>query len=949
MSNVELATAYITLVPQMKGIEGEISKGFSGGAAAAQSEGAKAGTGFSSGFGGGLKSIAKGVAALGVASIVVDYVKDSIAGLARIETINAQTQSAITSTGGAAGVTAEHVHDLGISLEGMTAQEAESIQEGENLLLTFTNIQNKAGDGNDIFDQAAATLVDYSVSMGVDASQGAIMLGKALNDPIKGITALSKAGVTFTDEQKEQIKAMVAVGDTAGAQKVILGELNKEFGGAGAAYAATAAGQWYTFTDALGDFGQSVLSGAMPALTGLMSLGTGLLGVLTALPGPVLAGVAAMGAMVLLKGPIGALGGVFKSAFETVALNAMYARDNVGAATGVMGKIGTVAVGAVGGIKALGSGLLASLGGVPGLIIIGTIVAITAGISALMSSQAAEGRMAKQTAKDITDFAGALTLTKGAVDQSIRQKAKDLAVSKEWADGQNNMTGYTESLGVEMRLLVDGMVQVPGASAKMEEAYQTQRASLLGVIDAHQGLGREAGKTRAHAEADLVILDQQHTAYGQLIDVMPSATAEIQRNADAVRVNAAATTEASDMTVDATTHIVTMGDETKKTAEKSAVAATDMTGLAVIMGDVGAQAATAKRELDGFSAIIDKITGRNQTLEEAQVSWNDAVAASVKVAKTYTETREAAANGDAAAQEALDKYTGALASWDVATLTSTDNGKAAYGAVDQLAQGYLSTVSATYSAAEATGGVDYAMSSARLTADGLYNQFIDNATAMGLTTEQAQALATKVGVLDSTKLDDKTMQLLANDTDAQNKMQNIQVYTIDGKTVYVDGNTGVAYDDINALINTRFPPATVPVQADTSAASTAISTWMAAHNNQTLTLFAKAVIGGSGDEGGATGDWGSFTQDVQPWLLHRDEHILDSGDVAAMGGQAAVYAFRASLHGAAGGDTGGPVQNWKAAKGTGTAMVFNVYQQPGQTAADLAREMNRVMAFQGSI
>ena len=32
------------------------------------------------------------------------------------------------------------------------------------------------------------------------------MLGKALNDPVKGITALGRAGVTFTDEQKKQIK-----------------------------------------------------------------------------------------------------------------------------------------------------------------------------------------------------------------------------------------------------------------------------------------------------------------------------------------------------------------------------------------------------------------------------------------------------------------------------------------------------------------------------------------------------------------------------------------------------------------------------------------------------------------------------------------------------------------------------------------------------------------------
>ena len=48
------------------------------------------------------------------------------------------------------------------------------------------------------------------------------MVGKALNDPLKGLTALSRIGVQFTAQQQEQIKAMVEVGDVAGAQKIIL-------------------------------------------------------------------------------------------------------------------------------------------------------------------------------------------------------------------------------------------------------------------------------------------------------------------------------------------------------------------------------------------------------------------------------------------------------------------------------------------------------------------------------------------------------------------------------------------------------------------------------------------------------------------------------------------------------------------------------------------------------
>jgi hypothetical protein len=103
------------------------------------------------------------------------------------------------------------------------------------MLLTFTNIRNEAGKGNDVFDQAVTTLTDLSAAMGTEPKQAAIQLGKALQDPVKGLTALMRVGVTFTEQQKRQIEAMVKHGRTAEAQKAILAELDKEFGGSAAA------------------------------------------------------------------------------------------------------------------------------------------------------------------------------------------------------------------------------------------------------------------------------------------------------------------------------------------------------------------------------------------------------------------------------------------------------------------------------------------------------------------------------------------------------------------------------------------------------------------------------------------------------------------------------------------------------------------------------------------
>ena len=58
-------------------------------------------------------------------------------------------------------------------------------------------------------------------------TNAAVLVGKALNDPKKGLTALRRVGVQFTDAQEDQIKALVKSGKTMDAQKIILRELAK--------------------------------------------------------------------------------------------------------------------------------------------------------------------------------------------------------------------------------------------------------------------------------------------------------------------------------------------------------------------------------------------------------------------------------------------------------------------------------------------------------------------------------------------------------------------------------------------------------------------------------------------------------------------------------------------------------------------------------------------------
>ena len=190
--------------------------------------------------------------------------------LARIERINAQTAQTIKSMGDVAGISATEVETLAGSLENLTATEAETIQEGANLLLTFKNIQNQAGAGNDIFNQTTAVMVDLARAMGTSASGEAIRLGKALNDPIKGIAALTRVGVSFTAEQQETIKALAKSGDLLGAQKIILAELQQQFGGSGAAFAQTFTGQLELMGHELGTIGEEATMSVMPALQGMV-------------------------------------------------------------------------------------------------------------------------------------------------------------------------------------------------------------------------------------------------------------------------------------------------------------------------------------------------------------------------------------------------------------------------------------------------------------------------------------------------------------------------------------------------------------------------------------------------------------------------------------------------------------------------------------------------------
>lgn len=202
--------------------------------------GAEAEKGMTAGMGSALKKLGAVIAVAGIGKAFASLLASSVTEARESNKVAAQTAQVIKTTGGVAHVSAGQIDALSNALSAKSGIDDEVIASSEAVLLTFTKVRNEVGSGNDVFNQASAAALDMSVALGTDLQGATLQLGKALNDPIKGITALARAGVSFTAEQKATIKQLTETGDLLGAQKIILGELATEFGGQAAAQATAA-------------------------------------------------------------------------------------------------------------------------------------------------------------------------------------------------------------------------------------------------------------------------------------------------------------------------------------------------------------------------------------------------------------------------------------------------------------------------------------------------------------------------------------------------------------------------------------------------------------------------------------------------------------------------------------------------------------------------------------
>ncbi|MCH2039903.1 MAG: phage tail length tape measure family protein [Saccharospirillaceae bacterium] len=171
--------------------------------------------------------VALGLGVSGVTLILTGAVK----AFDELNIRNAKTEALLKATGNASGLTADQLDKMARSVALNTLASVEGVKDAQNVLLTFKSVSG------DVFEDAITLSQDMAAVMGGDAKSSALQLGKALESPSKGLSALSRSGVSFSESQKQFIKDMEDAGRVADAQRFILETLSDQIAGAGSSEA----------------------------------------------------------------------------------------------------------------------------------------------------------------------------------------------------------------------------------------------------------------------------------------------------------------------------------------------------------------------------------------------------------------------------------------------------------------------------------------------------------------------------------------------------------------------------------------------------------------------------------------------------------------------------------------------------------------------------------------
>ena len=258
-SGVELATAWVRLVPSADGIQGELSKTLGPEAEKAGDDaGQKAGKKFSNGM-----KVAAAAGAAALTGAVVSIFQTGMEELKFGEQINAQTQLLIDNTGFT--MKTDEINDFTLALSKVSGVSEEDLQAAGNNIIKFGNVSEEN------YKKAVNSINDLAAT-GKDASAVSEGLGKALADPATAAGKLRKMGIQLTEQQEEQIKTMTEAGDIAGAQSLILDSLESTYGGMAEAAGGTLEGNINKLQNSWENTAGSIVEMVMPAMEGLIGI-----------------------------------------------------------------------------------------------------------------------------------------------------------------------------------------------------------------------------------------------------------------------------------------------------------------------------------------------------------------------------------------------------------------------------------------------------------------------------------------------------------------------------------------------------------------------------------------------------------------------------------------------------------------------------------------------------
>lgn len=207
-----------------------------------------------------ITGVAVGVAALGAAAVT-----RSLSGLpeaaANAERQFARLQGVIDATGGAAGRSVADIERLAREIGETTLASTQNVRDAAAQLLTFKAVTE------DTFDTALRLSQDLAEAGFGGLEENAKRLGRALEDPVRGMAALRESGVSFTAAQQEQIKALVKSNDLIAAQGMIIDAVAGQVGGVGVKAAQGYAGAVDTAGERLKIFREELGLRTLPALT----------------------------------------------------------------------------------------------------------------------------------------------------------------------------------------------------------------------------------------------------------------------------------------------------------------------------------------------------------------------------------------------------------------------------------------------------------------------------------------------------------------------------------------------------------------------------------------------------------------------------------------------------------------------------------------------------------